>query len=221
MGRAAALGASRLAISTLLGERRRTCRRHAEKRRGAEARPRRRQHYRQPRFPHNDRFRDDRLQSRHLELPREMGPGRKTCIRNWRKAGSRSTAPRIGSSTCARASSFSNGKEFAADDAIYSLNLHRGDTKSGAAGPMKDVSDIKKLDRSPGPDLACLRRRRSSLWPDRLPPLMVPNGFKDWAKPVGTGPFTLEKFDPAYASAQENSGLLEAGPRPLDASRSR
>ena len=25
---------------------------------------------------------------------------------------------------------------------------------------------------------------------------MVPNGFKDWAKPVGTGPFTLEKFDP-------------------------
>src|SRR5208337_4738513 len=26
--------------------------------------------------------------------------------------------------------------------------------------------------------------------------LMVPNGFKDWAKPVGTGPFTLEGFDP-------------------------
>jgi len=25
---------------------------------------------------------------------------------------------------------------------------------------------------------------------------MVPNGFKDWAKPVGTGAFTLEKFDP-------------------------
>ncbi len=25
---------------------------------------------------------------------------------------------------------------------------------------------------------------------------MVPNGFKDWAKPVGTGAFTLEKLDP-------------------------
>ena len=25
---------------------------------------------------------------------------------------------------------------------------------------------------------------------------MVPEGFKDWAKPVGTGAFTLEKFDP-------------------------
>ena len=32
---------------------------------------------------------------------------------------------------------FHNGKEFDADDAVYSLNLHRGDTKSGAAGPMK------------------------------------------------------------------------------------
>ena len=26
--------------------------------------------------------------------------------------------------------------------------------------------------------------------------MMVPNGFKDWAKPVGTGPFVLENFDP-------------------------
>ncbi len=26
--------------------------------------------------------------------------------------------------------------------------------------------------------------------------LMVPDGFKDWAKPVGTGAFALEKFDP-------------------------
>src|ERR1700749_5160860 len=32
---------------------------------------------------------------------------------------------------------FSNGKEFAADDAVYSLNLHRGDTKSGGATSVK------------------------------------------------------------------------------------
>ena len=25
---------------------------------------------------------------------------------------------------------------------------------------------------------------------------MVPDGFKDWAKPVGTGAFSLDKFDP-------------------------
>ena len=91
---------------------------------------------------------------------------------------------------------FSNGEEFVADDAIYSLNLHRGDTKSGAAGPMKEVSDIKKLDKYqiqvslPAPDAD---------FPYTLTDfhlLMIPNGFKDWAKPVGTGPFTLEKFDP-------------------------
>ena len=41
---------------------------------------------------------------------------------------------------------FSNGKEFNADDAIYSLNLHRGDTKSGGATSVKGVTDIKKLD---------------------------------------------------------------------------
>ena len=40
---------------------------------------------------------------------------------------------------------FHNGKEFGADDAIYSLNLHRGQVKSGVAGPMKAVQDIKKL----------------------------------------------------------------------------
>ena len=41
---------------------------------------------------------------------------------------------------------FSNGKTFDADDAIYSLNLHRGDTKSGGATSVKAVTDIKKLD---------------------------------------------------------------------------
>ena len=42
---------------------------------------------------------------------------------------------------------FSNGQEFTADDAIYSLNLHRGDTKSGGASTFKPVTDIKKLDK--------------------------------------------------------------------------
>ena len=91
---------------------------------------------------------------------------------------------------------FSNGQEFTADDAVYSLNLHRGETKSGAAGPMKIVSDVKKLDKN---------RMQVSLsaadadFPYTLTDyhlLMIPDGFKDWAKPVGTGAFTLEKFDP-------------------------
>jgi peptide/nickel transport system substrate-binding protein len=42
---------------------------------------------------------------------------------------------------------FSNGQEFNADDAIYSLNLHRGQTKSGGAGTLKPITDVKKLDK--------------------------------------------------------------------------
>ena len=40
---------------------------------------------------------------------------------------------------------FSNGQDFTADDAGYLLNLHCGDTKSGAAGPIEVVQDVKKL----------------------------------------------------------------------------
>ena len=91
---------------------------------------------------------------------------------------------------------FSNGQEFTADDAVYSLNLHRGDTKSGGAEAMKPVTDVKKLDTyqiqitldAPNVDLPY------SLTDYHI--LMVPDGFKDWAKPVGTGGFTLERFDP-------------------------
>lgn len=40
--------------------------------------------------------------------------------------------------------SFHNGKEMTAGDVVYSLNRHRGaDSKSGAAGQMKGIADIK------------------------------------------------------------------------------
>jgi peptide/nickel transport system substrate-binding protein len=91
---------------------------------------------------------------------------------------------------------FSNGQEFTADDAVYSLNLHRGDTKSGAAGPMKIVTDVKKLDKH---QIQVSLATSDADFPYTLTDyhlLMVPNGFTDWAKPVGTGAFTVDKFDP-------------------------
>ena len=39
---------------------------------------------------------------------------------------------------------FSNGKEFNADDAIYSLNYHRGDSKSGGKPSLSSVTAVKK-----------------------------------------------------------------------------
>jgi len=76
---------------------------------------------------------------------------------------------------------FSNGPEFTADDAVYSLNLHRGDTKSGGAGSLKAITDVKKLDK--------YQIQISLAAPDADLPyaltdyhvLMVPDGFKDWA----------------------------------------
>ena len=91
---------------------------------------------------------------------------------------------------------FTNGKEFDADDAIYSLNLHRGQTKSGAAGPMKLVKDIRKL----GPYQIVIELESADA---DLPYvitdyhlMMVPNGHTDWSKPIGTGGYTIEQFQP-------------------------
>ena len=91
---------------------------------------------------------------------------------------------------------FSNGQEFTADDAIYSLNLHRGDSKSGGAGSLKPITDVKKLDKY---QIQISLAAADADLPYALTDyhvLMVPDGFKDWSKPVGTGAFSLDKFDP-------------------------
>jgi peptide/nickel transport system substrate-binding protein len=91
---------------------------------------------------------------------------------------------------------FSNGQEFNADDAIYSLNLHRGDSKSGGAGSLKPIVDVKKLDKY---QIQISLAAADADLPYALTDyhvLMVPDGFKDWSKPVGTGAFSLDKFDP-------------------------
>jgi peptide/nickel transport system substrate-binding protein len=95
---------------------------------------------------------------------------------------------------------FSNGKAFDADDAIYSLNLHRGPkTKSGAAGPMKAISDVKKLDTH---QIQITLAAADADLPYVLSDyhvMMVPNGYTDWAKPAGTGAFTIGRYDPGVA----------------------
>ncbi len=101
---------------------------------------------------------------------------------------------------------FHNGKEFDADDAVYSLNLHRGDTKSGAAGPMKVISDVKKLDKY---QVQVSLSSGDADFPTVLTDyhvMMVPNGFTDWAKPIGTGAFVVDAFDPGVRVALKKPG---------------
>jgi peptide/nickel transport system substrate-binding protein len=91
---------------------------------------------------------------------------------------------------------FSNGKTLTADDIVYSLNMHRGQTKSGAAGPFKAVSDVKKLSpyqvqvtlASGDADFAYVLTDYHVL--------VVPDGHKDWSKAIGTGGYTMETYDP-------------------------
>ena len=91
---------------------------------------------------------------------------------------------------------FTNGKTLDADDVVYSLNMHRGKTKSGAAGPFKAVSDVKKLSanqvqvtlESGDADFAYVLTDYHVL--------IVPDGHTDWSKAIGTGGYTLDKFDP-------------------------
>jgi peptide/nickel transport system substrate-binding protein len=114
---------------------------------------------------------------------------------------------------------FSNGKEMMADDAIYSLNYHRGaDSKSGGKSSVSAIDDIKKLDpyqikvTLKGGDADFLY----SLTDYHL--LVVPDGFKDWANPVGTGAFRPEKYDPGVRiSLKKNPDFYKEGRGHLDA----
>jgi peptide/nickel transport system substrate-binding protein len=115
---------------------------------------------------------------------------------------------------------FSNGQEFTAEDALYSLNLHRGDSSSGAARAMKAVAEIKKLDKYQIQiSLAAADADFIYVLTDYRV-LMAPDGFKDWAKPIGTGGYLIEKLDPGvrvalkkapdYWRAGEGRGNLDA-----------
>ncbi len=101
---------------------------------------------------------------------------------------------------------FHNGKPFDADDVVYSLNLHRGDSTSGAAGVMKPVTDVKALDAA---TVQVTLASANADFPTVLSDyhlMMVPRGYTDWARPVGTGAFTVEAFDPGVRIALKKAG---------------
>ena len=107
---------------------------------------------------------------------------------------------------------FSNGKTLDADDVIYSLNLHRGDTKSAAKSTIEDITDIRKL----GPNQIGITMSSGNV---DLPYLLsdyhffvVPNGWTDWMKPVGTAGYTLETFRPGIQTVtKKRDGYWKQG----------
>ena len=96
---------------------------------------------------------------------------------------------------------FHDGKTLDADDIIYSINLHRGEgSQSGAAENLTAIKEIKKLDanqieivlESGDADLDYVLSDYHLL--------VVQNGFKDFTKPIGTGAFKFESFDPGVSA---------------------
>ncbi|WP_273692125.1 ABC transporter substrate-binding protein [Ketogulonicigenium vulgare] len=91
---------------------------------------------------------------------------------------------------------FHNGKVLSADDVIYSLNLHRGDSTSAARSIASPITGLEKL--SDFQIKITLASGNADL-PYMLSDyhfLVVPEGFDDWSNPIGTGAFKLESIEP-------------------------
>jgi peptide/nickel transport system substrate-binding protein len=113
---------------------------------------------------------------------------------------------------------FTNGKELVAEDAIYSLNYHRGaDSKSGGKASVAAIDDIQKLDKY---QIKVVLKDGDADFLYSLTDyhmFVVPDGFKDWANPVGTGAMTSVKFDPGVRiSLKKNPDFYKEGRGWLD-----
>src|SRR5260370_10397706 len=101
---------------------------------------------------------------------------------------------------------FTSGKKLDAEDVIYSLNLHRGETKSGAKALLSNIADIKKLETH---QIEFTVKRGDSGFPTVFADyhvLIVPNGFADFSKPDGTGAYALESFEPGVRVITKRKG---------------
>lgn len=114
--------------------------------------------------------------------------------------------------------SFHNGKSLTAEDIIYSLNLHRGDTGSAARSVAAPIADITKLSDS---EIKITLTSGNADLPYMLSDyhfLVVPEGFTDWANPIGTGPFVLERMEPGVrARFTRNESYWKPGCANVDA----
>lgn len=91
---------------------------------------------------------------------------------------------------------FGSGKTLDADDVIYSINLHRGETKSPAKGLLASVTEITKVNAN---QIKITLSAGNADLPFILSDyhmIVVPNGTTDFQKADGTGAFTLTEWQP-------------------------
>ncbi len=101
---------------------------------------------------------------------------------------------------------FSNGKTLDAEDCIYSIQIHRGETKSPAKGILEQIKEIKATSAS---EVAITLSSGNADFPVILGDyhlVVVPKDFTDWQKPIGTGAYVLESFEPGVRLVFKNRG---------------
>ncbi len=101
---------------------------------------------------------------------------------------------------------FSNGKTLDAEDCIYSIQIHRGETKSPAKGILAQIQEIKALSPT---QVGITLSSGNADFPVILGDyhlVVVPKDFTDWQKPIGTGAYTLESFEPGVRLVFKNRG---------------
>ena len=102
---------------------------------------------------------------------------------------------------------FGSGKVLDADDVIYSINMHRGDTKSPAKGILEPITEIKKLSAN---QVQISMKSGNADLPFVLSDyhlVIVPAGTTDFSKPDGTGAYTLVDWQPGVrVTAKRKAG---------------
>ena len=91
---------------------------------------------------------------------------------------------------------FTSGKTLDADDVIYSINLHRGETKSPAKGLLASIKEMTKLNANQVQITLSAGNADLPFILSDYHMIIVPNGTTDFSKPDGTGAFTLEEWQP-------------------------
>ena len=110
---------------------------------------------------------------------------------------------------------FHNGKTMTADDVIPSFNFHRGEsTKSAGKAFLVSVASITKKGKY---EVEFKLEEGNADFPSiassgQFPIVPAKDGALDWQSYVGTGGYTLEKFEPGVrASFKRNPNYFKSG----------
>ena len=108
---------------------------------------------------------------------------------------------------------FHDGKSLSATDVVYSFQRHLQEGSKSAAKPvLKEIDELKAQDKhtlyvklkTPNADLPMIF--------SELHMQIIPEGFKDFSNPVGTGPFKIKVWKPGVRCiAERNSNYWREG----------